>query len=531
MKNLSCILFILLLLSVQLSAQDAGSVKALFAQQKYSAVISATDKLTDFNVNQQPEMALLRAQAYYKSNNFQRAITVLKLFNAEFSNSLYRIPATYYLGVCLVKTGDYKQAVISLAEVEAAGQGELSLHAKKMLSVISSVKLAEADLQWLKEQNPSAVVQKYLAEAVSSLHILVVLPLTGASGKEGKEILNGLKYAVNTLHKDQSPAIFLDVVNSESNIAIMQKKVYEKLALRHYNLIIGELKSQPTAALAGLAAMAKIPLISPTAGDNNISEISEYIYQLNSSSFTMGEQLAAFAIDSLKYKTFAILAPVTAEGKESVAGFMDKINKKGGKIVTQEWYYETTDLSKQMQKIRESALEVSKMSVHKYMQEDSLKKVAVPGIDAIFLPISREEIKPISPQVAYYNLKCNLLGSYGWDSPKELNKVADKIDSLVFVRENNLSPENSQYADFVNKYRLATGKAPAKLEVIGYDAMLFYLKLLKSANGQSLLNTLKQVQEFSGVYGKIKFEPNRRSNSAVELFRYTIKNGIKRIGL
>jgi len=531
MKNLFCILFILLLLTVKLSAQDANGVKALFAQQKYSAVISATDKLTDFNINQQPEMALVRAQAFYKSNNFQRAITVLKLFSSEFQSSLYRIPATYYLGVCQVKTGDFKQAVISLSEVEAAGSGELAAHAKKMLGVIASVKLSEADLQWLKEQNPNETVQKYLTESAASLHILVVLPLSGASGKEGKEILNGLKYALNTLHKDKSPAILLDVVNSESNIAVMQKRVFEKLALRRYNLIIGELKSQPTAALAGMASMAKIPLISPTAGDNHISEISEYIYQLNSSSFTMGEQLAAFAIDSLKYKTFAILSPVTPEGKESVTGFIDKINKKGGKIITQEWYYETTDLSKQMQKIRESALEVSNLSKHKYMLEDSLKKVAVPGIDAIFLPISREEIKPITPQVAYYNLKTNLLGSYGWDSPKELNKVADKIDSLVYVRENNLNPENSQYADFVNKYRLTTGKAPAKLEVMGYDAMLFYLKLLEKGSGNSLLQTLKQVKEFSGVYGKVIFEPNRRSNSAVELYRYTLKNGIKRIGL
>lgn len=530
MKNLFTFIFLLLCVTAKLVSQDVSSVKNLFQQQKYSAVISSTDKITDFAVDNQPEIALVRALSFYKINSFQRAVSVLKLFNDDFRNSIYRIPALYYLGICQIKTGNYKQAVLNLSEVEAADRGELSDHASKMLKIISSVKLSEDDLAWLKEQNPNQSVMQYIEQAAKNLHILVVLPITGKNAVEGKEILNGIKYAITTLNVGQTPPIYLDVVNSESNIALMQKRVYEKISQRNYNLIIGELKSAPTAALAGLSSLAKIPMISPTATDNYISEISEYIFQLNCSSFTMGEKIAAFAMDSLGYKSFAILAPVTPEGKESVSGFMRKINQKGGKIVAQEWFYESTDLSKQMHKIRESALGISKMSIYKYMQEDSLKKVAIPGVDAIFLPINKEDIKSISPQVAYYNLKCKLLGTYGWDSPKELHKVADKIDSLVYVKENSLNPDNPQYTDFVFKYRIDRGKAPTALEVIGYDAILFYLKVLKNSAERPVLQVLKQVEEFSGIYGKISFEPNRRSNSAVELYRYTIKDGIKRIG-
>ncbi|MBU4486256.1 MAG: ABC transporter substrate-binding protein [Candidatus Delongbacteria bacterium] len=516
----------IILFCAQIYCINLDKVKNLYDSGYYPELINFTIELEESPQNNLPS-ALYRGIAFYKMHDYRESKKLFHDIIEKSDDSNVKDYAMYYLALSEIKLDELVESALILTRLLNSSKPNISENSRTLLETLIYYKLTEDDYNDIIKKTFDKDVLSYIEQSKNALKILAVLPLSGIDKDAGKDILSGLEFAVKSLNT-KGKKIKLDIVNSEGKITTMTKKVLDRLNSSRYSLIVGELRSDATAALAGISTLKNIPLLSPTASAKDISEISEYVFQLNTTSYTLGKTIAEFAIDSLNYKTFAVLAPMTEDGNESVSGFIEKVIEKGCAIISTEWYFETFDLNKQLQRIRERILTIDSLDTEEYMSSDSIKTVPAGIVDAFFLPTPNPDIESVLSQVSYYNFKANTLGTYGWDDLKMLNKLSTNADSLVFIKESSYGVENSKYNDFVYKFKNSYNRNPKILEIAGYSLMEMLTSLQNDNLNKSIMKILSELKEYDSIFGKIKFR-NSRSNHASNIFMFSTKKGIQDI--
>lgn len=513
------ILLIIFLLTIESSAADMNIIKNLYESGSYHELISYSEELK--SDQRTTEEALYRGLAYFKMGSFREGKKSFFYVSSHSDNIYIKECALYYLALSKIRLEEKVEGAVILTGLLNSSQTEISGNSRSVLEALIVNRLNEEDLKELNESIFDRTIEKYIIQSRTSLRILAVLPLTGADKDAGSDLLSGLEFAVKKMNRN-GRNIKLDVINSESKIPVMVKKVLDRLNSTGYNLIAGELRSDATAALAGIASVKNIPLVSPTASANNISDISRLVFQLNTTSYSMSKMIAEYAIDSLNYKTFAVISPATEDGNESVTGFTEKVTEKGCSVLSTEWYYEAYDLNKQIQRIREKILGICSLEIEEYMLPDSIRTFQAPVIDAIFLPVPNSDIESVLSQVSYYNFKANLLGTYGWNDMGMLNKLSANADSLVFISESSYDADNPRFNDFVFSFRKEMNRNPKKLETAGYALIEMLDSIQKHDPEKSVLQALSDMTEYDSVSGKI-FLDDKRSNLSADINMYSSK--------
>ncbi|MBN2856938.1 MAG: ABC transporter substrate-binding protein [Candidatus Delongbacteria bacterium] len=519
-------LLILVIFTADIFPVNFDKAKNLFESGYYSELIEYTNEL-DKSPQSDFTSSLYRAVSFYRTGKFRESRQMINKITALTSDPEVKDYGLYFLALSEIKLENLVNAVLILSRLTNSSVPEISSNSKTILRSLVHYKLNENELNDLAEEITDKDVISYISQSRNALKILAVLPLSGLDKEAGEELLTGLEFAVNTL-KTEDRNIILDVVNSESRISSMTKKVLDRLNSSNYNLVVGELRSNPTAALAGITSLLNIPLLSPTAAANDISSISEYVFQMNTSSYTLGKTIAEYAIDSLKYRTFAILAPLTDDGNESVSGFTETVIEKGCSIISTEWYFDHFNLNRQLQRTRERVLSIDSLDTEEYMSLDSIKTVPAGVIEAFFLPVPNSDIESVLSQVAYYNFSAKTLGTYGWDDLKMLNKLSTNAKDLVFIKESGYDLNNNKYTDFVYKFNRDKNRNPKMLEITGYSVIEMILTLQKENPEISIHKILSGQVEYNSVSGKVVLKDSR-TNNASDIYAFTPRSGISRI--
>ncbi|MFO7809825.1 MAG: ABC transporter substrate-binding protein, partial [Candidatus Delongbacteria bacterium] len=509
---------ILIIFASDVFPVNFDKAKNLFDSGYYSELIDYTGEL-EKGTGQNIEISLYRAIALFKVSKFRESRMLLDSITEVSNKAEIKDTALYYLAIIDIKDGLLVNSAVILSRLLNSSVDEISNNADLLLRSLIHYKLSKEEIEDITKSMVNKQILSYIEESQNSLKILAALPLTGVDKEEGQSILKGLEFGVNEFGNDEKN-IILDVVNSESKISAMVSKVLKRLNSSNYNVVIGELRSDPTAALAGITGTLNLPLLSPTASANDITGISENIYQLNTTSYTLGRTIAEYAIDSLGYKTFAVLAPMNDDGNESVSGFTEKVIEKGCAIISTEWYFDHFNLNRQLQRIRERTLIIDSLDTEEYMSVDSIKVIPAGVVDAFFLPVPQSDIESVLSQVAYYNFDAKIIGTYGWDDLKMLKKLSGNADSLVFAKESTYDLNNNKYTDFVYKFNKRYGKNPNSLEIVGYSVMEMLLSLHKKYPDKTTSKILDDLKDFEAVSGEIRMNGSR-SNQASDLFRYT----------
>jgi|GEM_PF-1427711 len=517
-------LILIFYFSIHLYGSNEDKAKNLYDSGDYSECVKFTNEI-QFSPDEDIVPLFYRALSFYKLNDFRESKKAFLTICEETSEPEIKDKSSLFFALSKIKLNEIVDGAVILTGLLNSAQRDVAENSRLILETLIYYKLNEEDFIDLSEKTFDKNITDLINQSKNSLKILAVLPLSGTDKDAGKEILTGIEFAIKPVNY-KGKKVKLDIVNSEGKIPVMTKKVLDRLNSSRYNLIIGELRSDATAALAGIATLKNIPLISPTASENDISEISKFIFQLNSTSHTLGKKIAEYAIDSLNYKTFAVLSPATNDGNESVSGFTEKVLEKGCSVISSEWYFDTFDLNKQLQRIREKILSIDSLDVEEYMTADSIKAVTAGVVDAFFLPVPNSDIESVASQVFYYNFKANMMGTYGWNDIKTLNKLASNADSLVYIKETSFNPENSKYNDFVFKFRKEYGSNPKLLEITGYSLMEMLLKLQDENPDKTIFKILSELREYDSLNGKVIFH-NSRSNLASDIFMYSEDKGLK----
>lgn len=268
--------------------------------------------------------------------------------------------------------------------------------------------------------------------------------------------------------------------------------------------ILGEVASRRSKAMAPIAQSHKVPMVSPSSTNPEVTLIGDYIFRVCFIDPFQGAVMAQFAFENLKAKRVAILRDVGQDYSVGLAdAFIDKYKKLGGQIVSDQSYTEKdVDFKAQLTAIRGEKP------------------------DAIFVPGYYTQVGLIARQARELGVKVPLMGGDGWDSPK-LFEIGGKALDGSYI-SNHYSPDNKSdlVQNFIKRYKAAYGEIPDGLAAQGYDAAAVLFDAIKragSVDAKAIRDALAATKNFPGVTGTITIDEKRNASKPAVVLK--IENG------
>jgi branched-chain amino acid transport system substrate-binding protein len=398
-------------------------------------------------------------------------LPLLALINEKLSSGELRILYKTYSNA---ETAPAMGLRLCKLELEARNIPE----AKKLLADLSkkypaSGEAGTANLLLSQLSGENALVPAIPVEKKIGL----LAPLTGKYGEFGQAVQNGVELAFEEYN--QKAAEKFKIVSADSRgDAIDAVKQARRLADSSMVMgLIGEVLSTATIAAAGVADVLGVPLLSPTATDDRISTIGPNIFQLNPSLSWQGPAVAQYAVKARGFKALAMLYPDEGAWESVAQAFAREAVKLGARMVYAQAYTPgTTDFKAQI---------------------DQLRLVKV---DALFLPVSPSDIVMIAPQLAYNQLKLQLLGPESWGDPKVSAQGDVYVEGAIFAVLSESSELAQSSAAFEERFKKRYGKPPSKQAAQGYDAASIMIAALqKNPASRQELRTYLTSGDFTGL--------------------------------
>ncbi len=539
---------------------------------------------------------LMKGKSLYKLKDYSQAVQLFDSLISDYPNSAYRDDALYGLGTSYYRLGRRSDAVVRLLEVIESTEDkplqakaaklsrdimEMQMDPESLRDLLGSVKglrgtaavtltVAEKEMKARHFNAARSVLEAYLQQYPGSqygprmqtmldqalqsargmLKIGVILPLTGMHAEEAKEVLEGIRFAVDTYNK--SGEVKADLVIEDSRGEVVQSVLVAQKLCRNPEVmaLIGELESSITAAVAAVAAEKGMPLLAPLATETGLASIGNSIFQVNSDIKTRASLIADYAVRTLGLRRFALLAPADPYGMAMAESFKASVEASGSEIIAEKWYYEGAEnLKTQFQAIREAGIRrmisdsllviVPRMQYERALYrsgsaivvKESIPELvdstdlAINVIDGIFLPVWQEDLKNIIPQLAYYNLGAQILGGREWDAPEILDENKAYVDGAIFISDYFVDASDYQYNEFKNRYRTELGKSPGKNEIFGYDTASLILEGSRGrlVTRETMTDFLNGITGFKGIHGVCSFNKGR-VNPNIRLLRFRAGN-------
>ncbi len=382
--------------------------------------------------------------------------------------------------------------------------------------------------------------------------LALLLPLSGFNEDVGKSILEGAKLALDEYNDQHN--INLEIAVKDYGQEITKAISAFKDLSQNQNIlaVVGPLENDITAACAAISHYEQLPLLSPTATENDLVNYSDYFFQINTPIDIAAESIARYALDSLKISRYATFAPIDDHFIKMVNKFTETVEKSGAQIAAQAWYYPgDQDVYKQFMKIKRIglklaftdslsrqipdvlpeeldslykeylALEEKKMRVTKVKIDSA--DIPVMSIDGVFIPIFKEDLEFIAPQIAYSNIQAQYLGNSDWYNHEQLKKNKNYINGIIFGTDGYLNEESWDYRQFRNEFRTKYKKTPTLYSVIGYDSFKYILQAYNPTNQNmsrnQFLRNLKKLNTYNGIYRTIDLT-KKRVNQTLQLLKY-----------
>ncbi len=425
-----------------------------------------------------------------------------------------------------------------------------------------------------------------------TMKIGVILPLFNNQPDEpfqelGRELLRGIQFAVDEHNAESGIKIYLDVRDSRRQPSVAARHVQELVNDNEVVAILGPIFSDEAFATAGVANARGVPLITPTATANHIADIGRYVFQINPDYRNRGRAMARFAVEQLGYSTLGVLAPVDSHGQDIAEGFIEEVNRlDGAYIAVSEWYRTgATNFRQQFYNIRKRGLQDS---LHLYIsfsggieQSDIMKlasqgvelalidsllekesavpviellgvdgpriadslginviigdlyadslEIPVESIDAMFLPItSKDEMGIASAQIAYYNVRTQLLGSGEWNDILALEENRRYVNGVYFTSDSFWDTNDSTFIKFFDAFVKKMRSRPTRNTLMGYDtAKLLSMLIQEGATSRDgIAAALSSGIFYRGIHSPIVMGRNR-VNAAKNVLRYMAGEIIK----
>ncbi|MEN8007772.1 MAG: ABC transporter substrate-binding protein [Candidatus Krumholzibacteriota bacterium] len=257
------------------------------------------------------------------------------------------------------------------------------------------------------------------ASEVQPNQVGVVCPLTGRYALLGNAFYDAALLALEVTNDELGTAFELKVEDSEGDPVAGALAARRLCAQEGSIALLGALMSGPTATVALVADLWKVPLVSPTATNERIWELGGGIFQTNLTGLYETRLLASLATTVMLKKRFGLLYPDTPEGRGYAEVFRKEVEGWGGQIVAQAAFpAQTTDFKDPILALRRERPEV------------------------LFVPASVDQMVLLGPQLDFYHAGSLIMGLSNWNSEKLLEKSGALLERAVFPNDLALFPDH-----------------------------------------------------------------------------------------
>jgi branched-chain amino acid transport system substrate-binding protein len=326
--------------------------------------------------------------------------------------------------------------------------------------------------------------------------------LTGRTASFGQSTRNGVEMAVDEINKaggimGRKVRVIVEDDQGEPNKAatVVSKLVNQDKV----HAVLGEVASSNSLAAAPKAQEAKVPMISPSSTNPNVTQVGDYIFRVCFIDPFQGDVMAKFAAKNLKATKAAILYDFNSDYSRGLREFFTRSFKaSGGQIVAEQSYTQgDRDFSGQLTQIR----------------------AATP--DVIYVPGYYGEVGVIANQTKQLGIKAPLLGGDGWDSPQLWQLGGAALNGDYISNHYSVDDPKPAVQKFVADYKERFKLSPDALAALGYDSMRVLADAITRAGGTDgvkLRDAIAATKNFAGITGTITIDKDRNSvKSAVVL--------------
>jgi branched-chain amino acid transport system substrate-binding protein len=322
-------------------------------------------------------------------------------------------------------------------------------------AVLTTLALAAVACEKKTVEPPKAAAAAAAAPAGDTILIGHVGSLTGAEASFGNSTENGMRLAIEDINakggikgKRVAAKTYDDQGKpEEAAVAATRLITQDKVAV-----LIGEVASSRSLAMAPIADANKVPQISPTSTNPRVTKdgdkVRPYVFRVCFIDPFQGTVMAKFARENLKLKRVAILRDVGSDYSVGLADyFKKKFEELGGTIVNdQSFKAGDQDFKAQLTTIKGKAPEM------------------------IYVPGYYTDVALVARQARELGIKVPLGGGDGWDSAKLYEIAQGALDGSFF--SNHYTDENPAplIQNFVKRYKEKFGETPDSMAALGYDA-------------------------------------------------------------
>jgi branched-chain amino acid transport system substrate-binding protein len=269
--------------------------------------------------------------------------------------------------------------------------------------------------------------------------------------------------------------------------------------------VLGEVASSRSLEAAPICQANKIPMISPSSTNPDVTKTGDYIFRVCFIDPFQGTVMANFATKTLKAKKVAVLTDVKSDYSKGLAKFFkERFLANGGEIpIELDYNGGDKDFKAQLTAI----------------------KAANP--DGVFVPGYYTECALISVQAKQLGLNVPLFGGDGWESSVLFEIGGDAVNGNYLSTHYSPQAGSEMSKNFVENYkRRWNGKTPDALAACGYDSALILADALKRAgttDGPKLRDAIAGTKNFPAVTGTITINENRDATKSAVILQ--IKDG------
>lgn len=346
------------------------------------------------------------------------------------------------------------------------------------------------------------------AEDEKIIKIGAIGPLTGKASTYGQSVKNGAELLQEEINKSggingkEIQFIFEDdQADPTPSIQAFNKLVDNDKVVA----ILGPVTSGATTAVAPNATSKKIPLITPTATEPNITNKGgEYVFRGCFVDSFQGEILAKYAKESLSKKTAAVLYNAGSDYSKGIADtFKKDFESKGGQVTEYLSYNDgDTDFNAQLTKIKSS------------------------NPDVLVLPDYYNVVGLIAKQARATGITSRFLGGDGWESEELYSIGGEAINGALYINHYYSGDTDENVKKFVDAYKAKFNKDPDAFAALGYDTAKVLVKAIEKS-GDFSADKIKEALasiELDSVTGHIKFNEERSAVKSASIIKVDGEN-------
>jgi branched-chain amino acid transport system substrate-binding protein len=355
-----------------------------------------------------------------------------------------------------------------------------------------------------------------LGQGKKPIAIGVVQPLTGWAALGGKNVVAGMKIALEKVNSSGG------VLGRPLNLIIEDGKAdpvesvnaVEKLIRRDkVPAIIGCWASSATLAAMPIVKRNQIPLLVETSTAPMITDQkNEWVFRFTSHNDIDGALMEQYLVPKLGFKKAAYIAVNNDWGRSMASAISKIMEKTGGKVQLVEYA---------------SAGETNYTPI--------LTRIKASEADTMFITTSIQNVAMILKQFRELGMKMNVFVTSAIPAEKVIDIAGKEACEGVyfFNRYVAYSPPKGKEEEnkiLIEAYqKIHPGKVPDMYVAFGYDAMYIMADAIKRGGGPqpAKIRDALAKTDFFGLTGRVKFDANQHSQPRVSISQ--VKNGAPQI--